>query len=41
MNWHLLPLTEIAQLLNSSSKGLDSITASELLLEYGKHIKRN
>jgi Ca2+-transporting ATPase len=35
MNWHLLPLTEIAQLLNSSSKGLDSITASELLLEYG------
>jgi Ca2+-transporting ATPase len=37
MNWHLLPLTEIAQLLNSSSKGLDSITASELLLEYGKN----
>ncbi|WP_264564580.1 cation-translocating P-type ATPase [Flavobacterium sp. N3904] len=37
MNWHLLPLSEIAQLLNSSPKGLDSITASELLLEYGKN----
>ncbi|HKO76163.1 MAG TPA: cation-translocating P-type ATPase [Flavobacterium sp.] len=37
MNWHLLPLSEIAQLLNSSPKGLDSVTASELLLEYGKN----
>jgi Ca2+-transporting ATPase len=37
MNWHLLPLSEIAQLLNSSPKGFDSITASELLLEYGKN----
>ncbi|PVX44370.1 Ca2+-transporting ATPase [Flavobacterium sp. 103] len=37
MNWHLLPLPEIAQLLNSSPKGLDSVTASELLLEYGKN----
>jgi Ca2+-transporting ATPase len=37
MNWHLLPLSEIAQLLNSTPKGLDSITATELLLEYGKN----
>lgn len=37
MNWHLLQLSEIAQLLNSSPKGLDTITASELLLEYGKN----
>ena len=37
MNWHLLPLSEITQLLNSSPKGLDSITASELLLECGKN----
>lgn len=37
MNWHLLPLSEIEQLLNSSPKGLDSFTASELLLEYGKN----
>jgi Ca2+-transporting ATPase len=37
MNWHLLQLSEIEQLLNSSPKGLDSITATELLLENGKN----
>ncbi|MBW4360930.1 cation-translocating P-type ATPase [Flavobacterium taihuense] len=37
MNWHLLQLSEIEQLLNSSPKGLDSITASELLLGNGKN----
>lgn len=37
MNWHLLPLTEISQLLNTSSKGLDTATASQLLVEHGKN----
>lgn len=37
MNWHLLQLSEIEQLLNSSPKGIDSIIASELLLENGKN----
>lgn len=37
MNWHLLPLSEIIQLLNTTPSGIDSITASERLCEYGKN----
>jgi len=37
MNWHLLPLTEIAQLLNTSPSGIDNITAEQRLIEYGKN----
>ncbi|SKB58914.1 cation-translocating P-type ATPase [Maribacter arcticus] len=38
MNWHLLPLTEISQLLNTSPSGLDSITVSQRLVENGKNV---
>ncbi len=37
MNWHLLPLTEISQLLNTTPSGIDSKTASERLTEFGKN----
>lgn len=37
MNWHLLPLSEISQLLNSTPEGLDNLTASQRLSEYGKN----
>ncbi|OOG78470.1 cation-translocating P-type ATPase [Flavobacterium sp. A45] len=37
MNWHLLHTSEIEQLLSTSPKGLDSVTATELLLENGKN----
>ena len=37
MNWHLLPLTEISQLLNTSPSGIDARTASQSLLEYGRN----
>lgn len=31
MNWHLLPLSEITQLLNTTPSGIDDIKASERL----------
>jgi Ca2+-transporting ATPase len=37
MNWHLLPLSEITELLNTTPSGIDYITASERLSEYGKN----
>lgn len=37
MNWHLLPLTEISQLLNTSPSGIDNISAAQRLEEYGKN----
>ncbi len=37
MNWHLIPLSEIAQLLDTKPSGLDSLIASERLSEYGKN----
>lgn len=37
MNWHLLPLSEITQLINSTPAGIDNVTASERLCEYGKN----
>ncbi len=37
MNWHLLSLSEISQLLDSKPSGLDSLIASERLSEYGKN----
>lgn len=35
MKWHLLPLSEITQLLNTTPSGLDASTASARLMEYG------
>lgn len=37
MNWHLLPLSEIAELLNTTKEGIDKETAGERLSEYGKN----
>lgn len=37
MNWHLLPISEIEQLLNTSSKGIANNIALERLSEYGKN----
>ena len=37
MNWHLLPLSEITQLLNTTSSGLDEVTATNRLCEHGKN----
>ena len=37
MNWHLIPISEIAQLLNTKPSGIDSVTASQLLIQYGKN----
>jgi len=37
MNWHLLPLSEISQLLNTSPSGIDNISATQRLEEYGKN----
>ena len=37
MNWHLLPLSEIVSLLNTTPLGLDQTTASHLLTEHGKN----
>lgn len=37
MNWHLLPLSEIERLLNTTPSGIDSVTASQLLAEHGKN----
>jgi Ca2+-transporting ATPase len=37
MNWHLLPLSEISQLLNTSPSGIDNISAAQRVKEYGKN----
>ena len=37
MNWHLLPLSEISQLLNTSPSGINNISAAQRLEEYGKN----
>lgn len=37
MNWHLLPQSEIIQLLNTSTKGIDASTATQRLKECGKN----
>lgn len=37
MNWHLLPLSEIAQLLDTNPSGIDNLTALQRLSEYGKN----
>ncbi|MFV7234303.1 cation-translocating P-type ATPase [Flavobacterium sp. ZB4R12] len=37
MNWHLLSLSAITQLLNTTPSGIDDITASERLCEHGKN----
>lgn len=38
MNWHLLPLTEIAQLLNTTPAGIDTLVAKELQVLHGKNV---
>jgi Ca2+-transporting ATPase len=37
MNWHLLPLSEVSRLLDTSLSGLEQINASKRLSEYGKN----
>nr|WP_315165790.1 cation-translocating P-type ATPase [uncultured Flavobacterium sp.] len=37
MNWHLISISEIAQLLNSTPSGIDHDTASQLLVQHGKN----
>lgn len=37
MNWHLLPLSEIAQLLQTTPSGLNEVSAQERLCENGKN----
>jgi Ca2+-transporting ATPase len=37
MNWHLLPLSETSQLLHTSPSGIDNISATQRLEEYGKN----
>lgn len=37
MNWHILPISEIAQVLNTSPSGIDSQKATQLLSENGKN----
>ncbi|MFV5702010.1 cation-translocating P-type ATPase [Flavobacterium sp. XS2P12] len=37
MNWHLLPLSEIAHLLSTNPSGIDAVTASQRLYEHGKN----
>lgn len=37
MNWHLLPLPEIAQLLQTTSAGIDNLNASQRLIEHGRN----
>lgn len=37
MNWHLLPLSEIEQLLNTTPSGIDDVSASQRLSEHGKN----
>ncbi|MFV7234322.1 cation-transporting P-type ATPase [Flavobacterium sp. ZB4R12] len=37
MNWHLLPLSEIAHLLSTNPSGIDAVRASQRLHEHGKN----
>jgi Ca2+-transporting ATPase len=37
MNWHLLPLSEVSRLLDTSLSGLEQTNASKRLTEYGKN----
>jgi Ca2+-transporting ATPase len=37
MNWHLLSITEIAELLNSTPTGIDNTIAAERLSKFGKN----
>ncbi|MBG6063335.1 Ca2+-transporting ATPase [Flavobacterium sp. CG_9.1] len=37
MNWHLLPISEITQLLNTTPSGIDPVVAAERLREQGKN----
>lgn len=37
MNWHLLPLSEITHLLQTTPRGLDEVTSKELLRDNGKN----
>lgn len=37
MNWHLLPLSEVSRLLDTSPSGLEQTNASKRLIEYGKN----
>lgn len=37
MNWHLLPLSEISQLLDTSPSGIDATVAKQRLIELGKN----
>jgi Ca2+-transporting ATPase len=37
MNWHLLPIDEIEQLLQTTPSGIDALTAAERLAEFGKN----
>lgn len=37
MNWHLLPLVEISQLLNTNVFGLSTIASTQRLNQYGKN----
>ncbi len=37
MNWHLLPLSEISALLNTTPSGIDNVSATQRLTEYGKN----
>ncbi|MFV8340870.1 cation-translocating P-type ATPase [Flavobacterium sp. XS2P39] len=37
MNWHLLPLSEIAHLLSTNPSGIDAVTASQRLHKHGKN----
>jgi Ca2+-transporting ATPase len=38
MNWHLLPVSDIAQLLSTTPSGIDDIAGNQRLAEYGKNV---
>ena len=38
MNYHLLSLSEISRLFNTTPNGLDSVAVNKLLLKYGRNI---
>jgi Ca2+-transporting ATPase len=37
MNWHLLPLSDVSQALNTTASGIDNLAASNRLIEYGNN----
>lgn len=37
MSWHILPISEIEQLLNTTSSGIDDVSAAERLSKHGKN----